>query len=90
MGQPAVGSVGGRARSIARPRTASNNDANSRNAIESGSVNGKRRQLTGIRRARASAYSPLAKIFRESRAFGRVATSFSSSRMNIRTSVFVV
>ena len=61
---------------------------NSPGAVDSGSVNGKRRQLTRIRRARASAYRRQAKIFRASRAIGRVATNFSRFRMNIRTSVF--
>jgi len=63
--------------------------ANSHGAIDSGSVNGKQRQLTWIRRARASAYSLQAKIFRASRAIGRVATNFSPFPMNIRASVFV-
>ena len=63
---------------------------NSPGAVDSGSVNGKRRQLTRIRRARASAYRRPAKNFRASRAIGRVATSFSNSRMNIRKSVFAV
>ena len=61
---------------------------NSPGAVDSGSVNGTRRQLTRIRRARASAYSRPAKIFRASRAIGRVATNFSPFPMNIRTSVF--
>jgi hypothetical protein len=62
--------------------------ANSPGAIGSGSVNGKRRQLTRMRRARASAYRPQAKIFRARHAIGRVATRFSPFRMNIRASVF--
>jgi hypothetical protein len=57
-------------------------------AIGSGGASGKRRQLTRSRRARASAYSLQAKIFRASRAIGRVATNFSRCRMNIRASVF--
>jgi hypothetical protein len=84
----AVGGAGERASSIGRPRTASNSAVNSRNAIESGCVSGKRRQLTQMRRARASAVRRSRKIFREGRAFGLVATRFSSSRMNIRASAF--
>jgi hypothetical protein len=57
-------------------------------AIGSGGASGKRRQLTRMRRARASAYNPQAKIFRVGRAIGRVATNFSRFRMNIRASVF--
>jgi hypothetical protein len=57
-------------------------------AIGSGGASGERRQLTRMRRARASAYSLQAKIFRASRAIGRVATNFSRFRMNIRASVF--
>jgi hypothetical protein len=57
-------------------------------AIGSGGASGKRRQLTRMRRARASAYSPEAKIFRVGRAIGRVATNFSRCRMNIRANVF--
>ena len=57
-------------------------------AIGSGGASGKRRQLTRMRRARASAYKPQAKIFRASRADGLVATNFSRFRMNIRASVF--
>jgi imidazole glycerol phosphate synthase subunit HisF len=56
--------------------------------IGSGGASDKRRQLTRMRRARASAYSLQAKIFRASRAIGRVATNFSRFRMNIRASVF--
>jgi hypothetical protein len=62
--------------------------ANSHGAIGSGSVNGKRRQLTRSRRARASAYRPQAKIFRVGRAISRVATNYSPFPMNIRASVF--
>jgi hypothetical protein len=62
--------------------------ANSHGAVGSGSVSGKQRQLTRMRRARASAYSLQAKIFRASRAIGRVATNFSPVPMNIRASVF--
>jgi hypothetical protein len=57
-------------------------------AIGSGGASGERRQLTRMRRARASAYSLQAKIFRASRAIGLVATSFSPLRMTIRTSDF--
>jgi hypothetical protein len=80
----ANGSAGGRVSGIGRPRTASNSDANSRSAIESG----KRCQLTLIRRARASALPRSLKIFRDGRAIGRVATSFLPFRMNIRASDF--
>ena len=87
----AIGDAGGRANSIARPRTASNNAVNSRNAIESGRVRGsKRRQLTRIRRARASALHRSKRISRDGRAIGLVATSFSRLRMNIRASAFAV
>jgi hypothetical protein len=84
----ATGGIGGRARSIARPRTASNSDAPSRSAIESGCASGKRRQLTRSRRARASALRRSRQIFWASRALDRVATSFSRFRMNIRASAF--
>jgi hypothetical protein len=59
-------------------------------AIGSGGANGKRRQLTRRRRARASAYRPQAKIFRGGRAIDPVATSFSCFRMNIRANDFAV
>ena len=49
-----------------------------------------RRQLTSRRRARASAMSQAAKIFRCGRAFGLAVTSFFRLRMSIRTSVFAV
>jgi hypothetical protein len=84
-----AGGVGRRASSIARPITARNDGANSHGAIDSGNVNGKRRQLMRMSRARASAYIPQVKIFRASRAIGRVATSFSPFPMSIRASVFV-
>jgi len=85
-----AGDAGGRARSIGQPRTASNTAANSRSDIESAYAIGKRRQLTGSRRARASALRRSRKIFRDGRALGRVATSFSSFRMNGRASDFAV
>jgi hypothetical protein len=86
----ATGGAGGRASSIARPRTASNTVANSRSDIASVCASGKRRQLTRSRRARASALRRSRKIFRDGRAFGLVATSFSPFPMNIRTNVFAV
>jgi hypothetical protein len=86
----ATGGAGGRASSIGRPRTASNTDANSRSDIESVCASGKQRQLTRSRRARASALRRSRKIFRDGRALGRVATSFSSFPMNIRTNDFAV
>ena len=61
---------------------------NSHGVIASGSVSGTPRQLTLLSRARASAYSLQAKIFRASRAIDRVATNFSAFLMNIRASVF--
>jgi hypothetical protein len=85
-----AGGVGRRASSIARPIRARSGGANSHGVIGSGKVNEKRRQLTRMGRAWASAYRPSAKIFRASRAIGRVATSFSRCRMNNRTSVFAV
>jgi hypothetical protein len=86
----AIGSAGGRVSGIARPRTASNNGANSRNAIESGCASGKRRQLTPLRCARASALPRRMKIFRVGHAIDRAATNFSAFPMNIRASVFAV
>ena len=85
-----AGGVGRRASSIARPIRARSGGANSHGGIDSDSVNGKRRQLTRMGRARASAYSLPAKIFRASRAIGRVATNFSPFPMSIRASVFAV
>jgi hypothetical protein len=67
---------------------ASSSGASSRNAIESECVSGKQRQLTRIRRARASALRRGRKIFRDGRALGLVVTSFSPFRMNNRASVF--
>jgi len=86
----ATGDAGGRASSIGRRRTASNAAANSRSDIESVCASGKQRQLTRSRRARASAWRRSRKIFRDGRAFGLVATSFSSFPMNIRTNDFAV
>jgi hypothetical protein len=86
----AVGGGGERARGIGRPRTANNSVVNSRNAIESECASGKQRQLTRLRRARASALRRGRKIFRDGRALGQAATSFSSFRMNTRASVFAV
>jgi hypothetical protein len=86
----AAGGAGGRASGIVRPRTANNSDANNRSAIESGCARGKRRQLTRMRRARASASRRRIKIFRDGRAPGLVATSFSRFPMNNRASVFAV
>ena len=83
-----IGSAGGRVSGIARPRTASNSDANSRSAIESGCVSGKRRQLTWLRRARASALRWSRKIYRGDHVIGRAATNNSSFPMNIRVSDF--
>jgi hypothetical protein len=57
-------------------------------AIGSGGASAKWRQLTRLRRARASAYSLQAEILQASRAIGRVATNFSHCRMDIRASVF--
>ena len=56
--------------------------------IGSGVVNGKRRQLTRKRCARASAQHQGAKIFRRAGVNGLVATNNSRSSMNIRASVF--
>ena len=86
----AAGDAGGRASGIARPRTASNSDANSRSDIENACACGERRQLTRIRRARASAWHRNRKIFRDGRAIGLVVTSFSHFRMTIRASAFAV
>jgi hypothetical protein len=83
-----AGSVGRPTRSIVRPRRAGNAGGNKVNGIDSGNVNGKRRQLTRRCRARVSAYNPAAIIPRIGRAIGRVATNFSRCRMNIRVSVF--
>jgi hypothetical protein len=84
-----AGGVGRRASSIARPIRARSGGAPSRSAIGSGSARGgKKRQLTWIRRARASAYSVAAKIFRANPAIGRVATNYSPFPMNTRASVF--
>jgi hypothetical protein len=87
--RPVTGSGGGRAGSIARPRTASNADANNRSDIDSVCASGKQ-QLTRRRRARASALTRRRKIFRDGRALGLVATSFSRFRTNNRTSAFAV
>src|SRR5207302_4980026 len=81
-----IGSAGVRVSGIALPRTASNSDANSRNAIESGC--GKRRQLTRSRRARASALRWSRKIYQGDHVIGRAATNNSSFPMNIRVSDF--
>jgi len=78
------------AKTIGQRRRAARVARNKVGVIGSGSVNGKRRQLTRRRRARASAYRLAAKIFRASRVIGRVATNFSRFRMNIRASVFAV
>jgi hypothetical protein len=86
----AAGGAGGRASGIVRPRKANNNDVNSRSAIDSGCASGKRRQLTRMRRARASASRRRRKILRDGRALGPVATSFSYFPMNNRASVFAV
>jgi hypothetical protein len=67
---------------------ARNGGANSHDAIGSGSLSGRRRQLTRMRRARASAYRLQAKIFQANRAIGRVATNYSPFPMSIRASVF--
>jgi hypothetical protein len=88
--RPGAGGVGGRASVIARPRTASNSDANSRSGIVSGCASGPRRQLTRPRRARASARRWSSKIFRNVPVIGRVATSCSRCLRNIRASAFVV
>jgi hypothetical protein len=88
--RPVDGEGGKRASGIARPRTANNSAVNSRSAIESGCVSGKQRQLTQIRRARASAWCRGRKIFRDGRARGLVVTSFSRERMNSRVSGFAV
>jgi hypothetical protein len=58
--------------------------------IGSGVVNGKRRQLTRKRRARASAQHQGAKIFRCAGVNGLVATNTFRSSMNIRADVFAV
>jgi hypothetical protein len=86
-----TGVGGGRAGSIARPRTASNADANNRSDIDSVCASGKQQQqLTRRRRARASALRRRRQIFRDGRALGLVATSFSRFRTNNRTNAFAV
>jgi len=82
------GGAGRQASGIGLRSTAANGGVNSRSGIESGCVNGKQRQLTWVRRARASAQRQRVKILRRGHAIGRVATSFSSFPMNIRASAF--
>jgi hypothetical protein len=86
--RPGAGSVGSRANCIASPNRAVSDDVSKANAIGNGGASGKLRQLTWIRRARASAQRLGVKIFRRGPALGRVATSFSPFPMNTRASVF--
>lgn len=83
-----VGVVARRASGIERRSMARNAGGNRAGGIASGGANGKSRQLTRIRHARASAQRLGAKILRHDPVIGRVATNFSSSSMNIRASVF--
>jgi hypothetical protein len=85
-----AGGAGRQASGIARPITAGSGGVNRAGGIGSGCANDKQRQLTRIRRARASAQRLRVKILRRGRAIGRVATNFSPSPMNIRASVFAV
>ena len=80
------GGAGRRASAIEPRSTGVNGGVNSRSGIGSVCVSGKPRQLTWIRRARASAQHQRVKIFRRGHAIGLVATSISPFPMNIRAS----
>jgi hypothetical protein len=82
-----VGGVGRRASAIETPTTGVSGAATRPSVIGSGGA--RRRQLTGICRARASAQPRNATLFRHAAASGRVATKHSPCRMSIRASVFV-
>jgi hypothetical protein len=66
------------------------NGVSSIGVIGSGGASGRRRQLTGRRRARVSAQRVAAKIFRSGCVIGRVVTLFSSCRGRARAGVFAV
>jgi hypothetical protein len=83
-----AGGVGKRASAIARPTKVWSVDATRRSGIGSGGASGTLRQLTRSRCARASAQHQRTKILRRAGVNGRVATSFSPSRMNTRAGVF--
>jgi hypothetical protein len=75
---------------IVPPTTAINSDVNKRSDIAHGCASGKRRQLTRIRHARASALPRSMKILRDGRAIGQDATNFSRFLMTHHPSVFAV
>jgi len=84
------GVVGRRASGIERRSMARNAGGNRVGGIASGCAKDKRRQLTRIRCARASAQGLGAKILRRGHAIGRVVMNFSPFSKNIRASVFAV
>jgi hypothetical protein len=83
-----AGGVGKRAGVIEPAILDASDGVTRRGGIGSGCANAKRRQLTRIRCARASAQHQRAKILRGGGANGRVATNISMSSMNDRASVF--
>jgi len=86
--QLGAGGVGRRASGIAPAILGASGGAPNRGGIGSGCVNGKSRQLTQSRCARASAQRHRAQIFRCAGASGRDATNNSMCSMNIRSGVF--
>jgi hypothetical protein len=85
-----AGDVGRRVSAIEPAIRGVSDGGTKRGGIGNGCVSGKRRQLTRIRCARASAQHHRAKILRRAGVNDRVATSFSPSSTNIRAGVFAV
>lgn len=83
-----AGGVVKRASGIERPSMARNAGGNRASGIARGGGNGKSRQLTRMRRARASAQRLRAPILRHGHAIGRVAMSISRFSMSIRAGDF--
>lgn len=83
-----AGGAGRRASAIGPPSRDVSGDGNRAGGIGSGCVSDQIGQLTENRRARASAQRQSVKIFQRGRVSGRVATTFSPFRMDMRASAF--
>jgi hypothetical protein len=83
-----VGGKSKRAGVIEPAPAVGSNGADSIGVIGSGGASGRRRQLTGQRRARVSAQRVAAKIFSSGCVIGPAVTAFSSCRMRVRAAVF--